>query len=127
MDNQGKQVKMGTQDTGRRQTKQKTHHYANMNNVNKTWTLLQTTEGKDEPRRLQIIREVVVNDISQSVHRFWRLIISYRKECVKRESHKHQDSKQGNQRSNASRIYLLSKFPSGVCKCNDVLIVHYHH
>ena len=38
--------KPATQDTGRRQTKQKkTHHYtqANTNNVNKTWALLQTT------------------------------------------------------------------------------------
>jgi len=40
---------LGTQDTGRRQTKQNTHHYAqaNTNDVNKTWTLLQTTGGKD--------------------------------------------------------------------------------
>ena len=43
--------------TRRRQTKQKHkticagHHYtqANTNNVNKTWVLLQTTGGKDEP------------------------------------------------------------------------------
>ena len=41
----------------RRQTKQKhnticgRHHYAqtNTNNVNKTWALLQTTRGKDNP------------------------------------------------------------------------------
>ena len=43
--------------TKRRKTKQKHnticvgHHYAqtNTNNVNKTWALLQTTGGKDEP------------------------------------------------------------------------------
>ena len=41
--------------TRRRKTKQKHnticigHHYANTNNVNKTWTLLQTPGGKDEP------------------------------------------------------------------------------
>ena len=44
--------------TTRRTTKQKHnticvgHHYtqANTNNVNKTWALLQTTGGKDEPQ-----------------------------------------------------------------------------
>jgi hypothetical protein len=37
MGNQEKLATLGTQDTGRRQTKQKTHHYAqaNTNNVNK--------------------------------------------------------------------------------------------
>ena len=36
-------------DTGRRQAKQKTHHYkqTNTNNVNKTSVLLHTTEGKN--------------------------------------------------------------------------------
>jgi len=45
--------------TRRRQTKEKQnticvgHHYVqtNTNNVNKTWTLLQTTGGKDEPNK----------------------------------------------------------------------------
>jgi len=38
MDNSEKMTTLGTQDTGRTQTKQKTHHYtqANTNNVNKT-------------------------------------------------------------------------------------------
>jgi len=57
MDNPGKLATLGTQDTRRRQTKQKhnticvVHPYAqaNTNNVNKTWALLQTTRGKDEP------------------------------------------------------------------------------
>jgi hypothetical protein len=53
MDNPEKLATLGIQlqDTGRRQTKQKTHHYAqtNTNNINKTWALLQTTGGRDEP------------------------------------------------------------------------------
>jgi len=57
MDNQEKLATFVTQETRRRQTKQKHnticvgHHYAqaNTNNVNKTWTLLQTTESKDAP------------------------------------------------------------------------------
>ena len=51
MDNPEELAIEGTQDIGRRQTKQKTRHYAqaNANNVNKTGALLQTTGGKDEP------------------------------------------------------------------------------
>ena len=56
MDNPEKVATLGTQDTRRRQTKQKTQHnicwtpqYAHTNNVNRTWVLLQTTGGKDEP------------------------------------------------------------------------------
>jgi len=32
------------------------HHYTqiNTNNINKTWSLLQTTGGKDEPNKLDI-------------------------------------------------------------------------
>ena len=70
MDNPEKLTTLGTQDTRRRQTKQKhntlcvRHHYiqtntnnvnktwsllqTNTNNLNKTWSLLQTTGGKDE-------------------------------------------------------------------------------
>ena len=59
MDNPDKLARYGTQDTIRRQTKQKHNtvcveqHYAqtNTNNVNKTWDLLQTTGGKDEPNK----------------------------------------------------------------------------
>jgi len=48
MDNSEKLATLGTQDAGRRQTKQKnTSLYTNY--VNKIWTLLQTTGGKDEP------------------------------------------------------------------------------
>ena len=38
MNNSEKLATLGTQDTGRRQTKQKTHHYTqtNTNNINKT-------------------------------------------------------------------------------------------
>ena len=45
MNNPEKRATLGTQDTGRRQTKQNTHQYtqANTNNVNKTWAPLQTT------------------------------------------------------------------------------------
>jgi hypothetical protein len=59
MDNSEKLPTMDTQDTRRRQTKQKTQHnticvrdhymQTNTNNVNKTWAHLQTTGGKDEP------------------------------------------------------------------------------
>ena len=51
MDNPKKLATLGTQDTGQRQTEQKTQHYMQTytNNVNKTWVLLQTTGGKDEP------------------------------------------------------------------------------
>jgi len=53
----GQLATLGTQDTGRRQTKEKHnticggHYYAqtNTNNINWTWALLQTTGGKDEP------------------------------------------------------------------------------
>ena len=56
MDNPEKLATQGTQDTRRRQTKQKLnticvgHHYeqTNTNNWNKTLALLQTTGGKDE-------------------------------------------------------------------------------
>jgi phage-related protein len=56
MDNPEKLATQGTQDTRRRQTKQKLnticvgHHYeqTNTNNLNKTLALLQTTGGKDE-------------------------------------------------------------------------------
>jgi len=55
MDNPQKLETLGTQDEEK--TKQKhnaicvVHHYAqtNTNNVIKTWALLQTTGGKDEP------------------------------------------------------------------------------
>ena len=57
MDNPEKLTTLGTQNTRRRQTKQKhnticvEHHYAqtNTNNVNKTYALIQTTGGEDEP------------------------------------------------------------------------------
>jgi hypothetical protein len=57
MDNPQKLTTLGTQNTRRRQTKQKhnticvEHHYAqtNTNNVNKTYALIQITGGKDEP------------------------------------------------------------------------------
>ena len=57
MDNPAKLAIHGTQATRKSQTKQKHnticvgHHYTqtNTNNVNKTWALLQTTGGKDEP------------------------------------------------------------------------------
>jgi len=41
MDNPDKLATLGTQATGWRQAKQKTHHYTqtNTNNVNKTWEL----------------------------------------------------------------------------------------
>ena len=49
--------------TRQRQTKQRHsticdgHHYSqtNTNNVNKTWTIIQTTEGIDEPNNYQLI------------------------------------------------------------------------
>ena len=49
-DNAEKLDILGTQDTGWKQTKQKTHQntQTNTNNVNQTWPLLQTTGGKDE-------------------------------------------------------------------------------
>ena len=65
MDNTEKSATVGTYDTGRRQTKQKTKQRklkiwatakcwtsicANINTIhNKTWALLQTTGGKGEP------------------------------------------------------------------------------
>jgi len=51
MDNPEKPATLDTQDTGRRQTKQTTHYYAqiNTNNVNKTKAIQQTIGGKDEP------------------------------------------------------------------------------
>jgi len=57
MDNPEKLATWGTQDTTRRQTKQKRNticdgrHYmqANTNNINKTRDLLQITGGKVEP------------------------------------------------------------------------------
>jgi hypothetical protein len=51
MDNSEKLAILATQDTRRRQTKQKIQHYTQTctNNVNKTCALLQTTGGKDEP------------------------------------------------------------------------------
>jgi hypothetical protein len=45
MDNPEKLATYGTQDTGRRQTKQKHYMQANTNNVNETQALLQTTGG----------------------------------------------------------------------------------
>ena len=56
MDNPERLATLGTLNT-RRQTKQKQktqyagHHYTetNTNNIIKTWVLLQTTGGKDEP------------------------------------------------------------------------------
>ena len=46
--NPEKRATLGTQNTGRKQTKQKTHHYVqvNINSVNKTWDLIHTAEGK---------------------------------------------------------------------------------
>jgi len=57
MENPQKLATLGTQDTRRRQTKQKHNkicvgnHYtqAKTNNVNKTWALLHTTGVKSEP------------------------------------------------------------------------------
>jgi hypothetical protein len=55
MDNPEKLASLGTQDEDKQDKKQNTicvgHHYTqtNTNNVNKTWALLQTTGGKDEP------------------------------------------------------------------------------
>jgi hypothetical protein len=55
MDNPEKLAILGTQDTRQRQTKQKHnticvgHHHIQTNKTNKTWTLQQTTGGKDEP------------------------------------------------------------------------------
>jgi hypothetical protein len=62
----------------KRQTKQKHntiyvgHHYAqaNTNNINKTWTLLQITGGKDKPNivffNAEIAREVIATKIIRS-------------------------------------------------------------
>ena len=58
MDYPEKPETLGTQDTGRREGKQKHntiyvgHYYsqANTNNVSQTWALLQPTGGKDEPK-----------------------------------------------------------------------------
>ena len=55
--------------TRRRKTKQKhnricvVHHYPqrNTNNVNKTWTLLLTTGGKDEPNTFSFFAEIVTS------------------------------------------------------------------
>ena len=57
MYNPEKLATLGNLDTRQRQTKQRTLHnicwtnYAetNTNNINKAWTLLQKTGGKDEP------------------------------------------------------------------------------
>ena len=51
INNPVKMETLGSQDTGRRQTKQKTHHYAQTspNKVNMTWALLHKTGGKVEP------------------------------------------------------------------------------
>ena len=59
MDNPEKLASYGTQDE-EKQTKQKHttlcagHHYTqtNINDVNKTWVFLQTTGGKDEPKKV---------------------------------------------------------------------------
>jgi hypothetical protein len=64
MENPEKLATLGTQNTRRRQTKQKTQHNmcwtplfaTNTNNVNKTRALLQTTGGKDESN-IVIIRK----------------------------------------------------------------------
>ena len=49
MDNPEKLATVGTQDEDK--IKCVGHHYtqANTTNINKTWALLQTTGGKDEP------------------------------------------------------------------------------
>jgi hypothetical protein len=49
MDNPEKLATLGTQDEDK--IKCVGHHYtqANTTNINKTWALLQTTGGKDEP------------------------------------------------------------------------------
>ena len=54
MDNPANLATLGTQNTRRRQTKQTIcvgHHHTqtDINNVNKTRALLQTTESKEEP------------------------------------------------------------------------------
>ena len=57
MDDLEKLSNYGTQGIRRRQTKQKHnticvgHRYTHTNNVNKTWTLLQATGGKDESNK----------------------------------------------------------------------------
>ena len=48
MDNPEKLATLGTQDE-EKQKKKPNYTQANTNNVNKTWAVLQTTGGKDEP------------------------------------------------------------------------------
>ena len=49
------------------------HHYAqaNTNNVNKTWALLQTTSGKDEPK-INIDIVIILDDIWSDIHDYGR-------------------------------------------------------
>ena len=56
MDNPEKLATYGTQDEEKHNTKCVAHHHAqtNTNNVNKTWALIQTTEGKDEANILSM-------------------------------------------------------------------------
>ena len=51
MDSPDKLAKYGTQGEGKQNAICGRHHYTqtNTNNLNKTWTLIQTTGGKDEP------------------------------------------------------------------------------
>ena len=44
--------KLTTQDEEKQKTKTQFYTQANTNNVNKTWALLQTTRGNDEPNIL---------------------------------------------------------------------------
>jgi len=77
MDNPEKLVTLDTQDTGRRQAKQKTHHYAqtNTNNINNTWTLLQTTAGEDEPNK--VVLEMLSETLKLVFYKLMKTTIEY--------------------------------------------------
>jgi hypothetical protein len=66
MNNTKKLANLGTQDTGQRQT--------NKNNVNYTWTLLQTTGGKDEPNivfNAEIVMVILLYHFDTTVYKIW--------------------------------------------------------